>query len=78
MACKLGQLYLVAFKEAIDIIFFLFARHLEDRSEEYFFLCLNDENLFQGHSSFITHLDWSADGQYLRSNSGDYEVLYCK
>ncbi|XP_026300559.1 echinoderm microtubule-associated protein-like 2 isoform X8 [Apis mellifera] len=29
-----------------------------------------------GHSSFITHLDWSADGQYLRSNSGDYEVLY--
>ncbi|KAL1138870.1 hypothetical protein AAG570_008932 [Ranatra chinensis] len=29
-----------------------------------------------GHSSFITHLDWSADSQYLRSNSGDYEVLY--
>ncbi|XP_043476559.1 echinoderm microtubule-associated protein-like 2 isoform X8 [Leptopilina heterotoma] len=29
-----------------------------------------------GHSSFITHLDWSADGNYLRSNSGDYELLY--
>ncbi|KAL0123583.1 hypothetical protein PUN28_005827 [Cardiocondyla obscurior] len=29
-----------------------------------------------GHSSFITHLDWSVDGQYLRSNSGDYELLY--
>ncbi|XP_014271335.1 echinoderm microtubule-associated protein-like 2 isoform X3 [Halyomorpha halys] len=29
-----------------------------------------------GHSSFITHLDWSVDSQYLRSNSGDYEVLY--
>ncbi|CAH1391203.1 unnamed protein product [Nezara viridula] len=29
-----------------------------------------------GHSSFITHLDWSMDSQYLRSNSGDYEVLY--
>ncbi|XP_033208456.1 echinoderm microtubule-associated protein-like 2 isoform X4 [Belonocnema kinseyi] len=29
-----------------------------------------------GHSSFITHLDWSVDGQHLRSNSGDYEVLY--
>lgn len=29
-----------------------------------------------GHSSFITHLDWSADSQILRSNSGDYEVLY--
>ncbi|XP_053981490.1 echinoderm microtubule-associated protein-like 2 isoform X7 [Hylaeus volcanicus] len=30
----------------------------------------------RGHSSFITHLDWSIDGQYLRSNSGDYELLY--
>ncbi|XP_026466422.1 echinoderm microtubule-associated protein-like 2 [Ctenocephalides felis] len=29
-----------------------------------------------GHSSFVTHLDWSADGQYIRSNSGDYEILY--
>uniref|UniRef100_A0A8C7YNS4 EMAP like 1 n=1 Tax=Oryzias sinensis TaxID=183150 RepID=A0A8C7YNS4_9TELE len=29
-----------------------------------------------GHSSFITHLDWSADSQYLVSNSGDYEILY--
>uniref|UniRef100_A0A0K8T6X3 Echinoderm microtubule-associated protein-like 2 n=1 Tax=Lygus hesperus TaxID=30085 RepID=A0A0K8T6X3_LYGHE len=29
-----------------------------------------------GHSSFITHLDWSTDSQYLRSNSGDYEVLF--
>lgn len=33
---------------------------------------------FQGHSSFITHLDWSVDGQFIRSNSGDYAVLYCK
>lgn len=32
----------------------------------------------QGHSSFVTHLDWSMDGVYLCSNSGDYEVLYCK
>lgn len=29
-----------------------------------------------GHSSFITHLDWSIDSQYLTSNSGDYEVLF--
>ncbi|XP_049825884.1 echinoderm microtubule-associated protein-like 2 isoform X2 [Aethina tumida] len=29
-----------------------------------------------GHSSFITHLDWANDGQTLRSNSGDYELLY--
>ena len=32
----------------------------------------------QGHFSFITHLDWSVDSQYLVSNSGDYEILYCK
>lgn len=29
-----------------------------------------------GHSSFITHLDWSTCSQYIQSNSGDYEVLY--
>ncbi|XP_036397591.1 echinoderm microtubule-associated protein-like 1 isoform X2 [Megalops cyprinoides] len=29
-----------------------------------------------GHSSFITHMDWSVDSQYLMSNSGDYEILY--
>ncbi|KAM5129260.1 echinoderm microtubule-associated protein-like 1 isoform 2-T2 [Mantella aurantiaca] len=29
-----------------------------------------------GHSSFITHLDWSVTSQYLMSNSGDYEILY--
>lgn len=31
-----------------------------------------------GHSSFILFLDWSVDGEVLRSNSGDYEILYCK
>nr|XP_038028208.1 echinoderm microtubule-associated protein-like 3 isoform X10 [Anas platyrhynchos] len=29
-----------------------------------------------GHSSFITHLDWSKDGHFVMSNSGDYEILY--
>ena len=29
-----------------------------------------------GHTSFVTHVDWSADSQFLRSNSGDYEVLF--
>lgn len=29
-----------------------------------------------GHSSFILHLDWAEDGQYLQSNSGDYELLF--
>uniref|UniRef100_A0A1I8JPA6 HELP domain-containing protein n=1 Tax=Macrostomum lignano TaxID=282301 RepID=A0A1I8JPA6_9PLAT len=32
----------------------------------------------QGHTSFVTHIDWSADGTLLRSNSGDYELLYWK
>ena len=31
-----------------------------------------------GHSSYITHADWSKDSLYLQSNSGDYELLYCK
>ena len=31
----------------------------------------------QGHSSFVTHLDWSEDSQFLQSNSGDYEILFC-
>eukprot|EP00735_Rhodelphis_limneticus_P013833 TRINITY_DN778_c0_g1::TRINITY_DN778_c0_g1_i1::g.18392::m.18392 TRINITY_DN778_c0_g1::TRINITY_DN778_c0_g1_i1::g.18392 ORF type:complete len:868 (+),score=361.39,sp/Q05BC3/EMAL1_MOUSE/34.07/6e-133,WD40/PF00400.27/0.14,WD40/PF00400.27/0.00013,WD40/PF00400.27/3.4,WD40/PF00400.27/1.3,WD40/PF00400.27/0.0074,WD40/PF00400.27/1.2e+03,WD40/PF00400.27/0.56,WD40/PF00400.27/0.00013,WD40/PF00400.27/0.003,WD40/PF00400.27/9.9e-06,HELP/PF03451.9/3.3e-16,HELP/PF03451.9/3.9e+03,Cytochrom_D1/PF02239.11/1.9e+02,Cytoc len=30
----------------------------------------------KGHTSFITHVDWSADGRFLQSNSGDYEILY--
>jgi len=29
-----------------------------------------------GHSSYVTHLDWAADSAYLRTNSGDYELLY--
>ncbi|MFT7817186.1 echinoderm microtubule-associated protein-like 4-like [Arapaima gigas] len=29
-----------------------------------------------GHSSYITHLDWSADSTHIMSNSGDYEILY--
>lgn len=29
-----------------------------------------------GHSSYVTHLDWSKDSQFLQSNSGDYEILY--
>ncbi|XP_044284682.1 echinoderm microtubule-associated protein-like 4 isoform X2 [Varanus komodoensis] len=29
-----------------------------------------------GHTSYITHLDWSPDNKYIMSNSGDYEILY--
>jgi len=28
-----------------------------------------------GHSSYVTHLDWSSDSSTILSNSGDYEVL---
>ena len=30
----------------------------------------------KGHSSFIMHLGWSADGSTLWTNSGDYELLF--
>jgi len=30
----------------------------------------------KGHSSFITHLDWSLDSQYIQSNCGAYELLF--
>ena len=29
-----------------------------------------------GHTSFITHLDFSNDSKFLQSNSGDYELLF--
>jgi WD40 repeat protein len=30
----------------------------------------------KGHSSFITHLDWSGDSKFLQSNCGAYELLF--
>ncbi|KAH9628734.1 hypothetical protein HF086_003688 [Spodoptera exigua] len=50
---------------------FIYVYRVEDNGARYSRLgkCL-------GHSSYITHLDWSADSQYIRSNSGDYELLY--
>uniref|UniRef100_A0A8C1C150 EMAP like 2 n=1 Tax=Cyprinus carpio carpio TaxID=630221 RepID=A0A8C1C150_CYPCA len=29
-----------------------------------------------GHSSFVTHLDWSTDSHFIVTNSGDYEILF--
>jgi len=31
---------------------------------------------YQGHSSYITQLDWSRDSKVLQSNCGAYEILY--
>lgn len=39
-------------------------------------MIVHDAGKCHGHTSFITHLDWSNDSGYLRSNSGDYELLY--
>lgn len=30
----------------------------------------------KGHSSYLTHIDWSADSHYLQSTCGAYELLY--
>ncbi len=32
----------------------------------------------QGHSSYVTHMDWSTNSNYLQTNSGDYELLFCE
>ncbi|XP_066918550.1 77 kDa echinoderm microtubule-associated protein-like isoform X2 [Clytia hemisphaerica] len=32
--------------------------------------------VLQGHSSRVLHLDWCTDGEFMQSNSGDYEVLF--
>jgi WD40 repeat protein len=30
----------------------------------------------EGHHSYITALDWSEDSKWIRTNSGDYELLF--
>jgi hypothetical protein len=30
----------------------------------------------QGHSSYITHVDWSLDSRVIQSNCGAYELLH--
>ena len=32
--------------------------------------------LCRGHSSFLTHVDWTADSSMMQSNDGAYEILY--
>ena len=29
-----------------------------------------------GHSSYVTHIDWSADSRIIQSTCGAYELLY--
>lgn len=37
---------------------------------------LNPIAKMKGGSSFITQIDWSLDGQALKSNDASYEILY--
>lgn len=32
--------------------------------------------ILRGHSSYVTHLDWTLDGSCLQSTDGAYEILY--
>ena len=34
--------------------------------------------LLRGHSSYITHMDFSVDSRFLQSNCGAYELLFWK
>ena len=40
-------------------------------------LNLTKRKVFAKHSSYITHLDFSADSRYMQSNCGAYELLFC-
>mmetsp|Transcript_11841 Transcript_11841/g.21676 ORF Transcript_11841/g.21676 Transcript_11841/m.21676 type:complete len:2327 (-) Transcript_11841:669-7649(-) len=35
------------------------------------------KGVFDGHNSFITHVDISVDGQYVHTNCGAHEIKYC-
>ncbi|GBG25699.1 Echinoderm microtubule-associated protein-like 1 [Hondaea fermentalgiana] len=35
------------------------------------------KGVFEGHNSYITHLDLSVDGQFVQTNCGAYELKYC-
>lgn len=50
---------------------YIYIYSVEDGGQKY-----NRIGRCHGHSSFVTHIDWSIDGQHLASNSGDYEVLF--
>lgn len=47
--------------------------YIYDASSEYSFL-----GKLSAHTSYITNLDWSQDGLYIRSNCGAYELLFFK
>ncbi len=54
-----------------DSIIYIY--HVSDNCKKF-----NRMGRCSGHSSFVAHLDWSKDSTYIRSNSGDSELLFCK
>uniref|UniRef100_A0A671XS59 Echinoderm microtubule-associated protein-like 4 n=1 Tax=Sparus aurata TaxID=8175 RepID=A0A671XS59_SPAAU len=50
---------------------FIYLYNVSDRGRKY-----SRYGKCTGHSSYITHLDWSPDNNFIMSNSGDYEILY--
>jgi WD40 repeat protein len=49
---------------------------LERRGEDGGGIAMRHRARCRGHSSYVTHIDWSMDGALLQSNCGAYEVLY--
>jgi len=40
------------------------------------FPSMNQHCVLSASSSFISHLDWSVDSKYIRTNDGNYEILF--
>jgi WD40 repeat protein len=55
---------------------------IASRDNNIYLYAVEDEHDFQiigvcrGHSSYVTHIDWSEDSTCLQSNDGTYELLY--
>ncbi|XP_049569333.1 echinoderm microtubule-associated protein-like 3 isoform X7 [Orcinus orca] len=59
-----------------DNMIYIYSVSSDGAKSSRFGRCVSLDPCSQGHSSFITHLDWSKDGNFIMSNSGDYEILY--
>jgi WD40 repeat protein len=51
--------------------------YIFDISENSSAITFNLRSTFNKHNSYITHIDFSKNSQFLQSNCGAYELLYC-